>query len=140
LPVSTILTYSSAHLLTHRTVDALSEPLPEKVSQVLKSLSEKIVPPKSSLSSYNDKYLAANNHSARRTHSALKVRLLLDKSTKSANEKDLVKTLQLQNVDMLEAVEGLELLKEWKSEGSVKEQYMSAARKRWPHATVFASS
>jgi hypothetical protein len=134
------LNHSSARLLTYRTVDALPESLPEKVNQILQSLSGKIVPPKSSLSSFNDKYLTAHRDCARRTQSALNVRLILDESTKSANEKDLIKTLELRDIDMQEAVEGLELLKEWSSEDSVKEQYTSAARKRWPQATIFASS
>jgi hypothetical protein len=65
---------------------------------------------------------------------------LLDKSSKSANEKDLIATLSLSKIDMPEAVEGLDLLKEWKSDGSVREQYITAAKKRWPEATLFASS
>jgi hypothetical protein len=97
------------------------------------------VPAKSALSSYNDKYLAKHKDCARRTQSVLRVRTLLDKSTKTANEKNLIATLNLSNVDMEEAIEGLDLLKEWKSETSVKEQYTSAAKKKWPEATIFAS-
>lgn len=93
-----------------------------------------IVPPKSSLSSLNDKYLAKHKECARRTQSALTARLLLDSSTKSANEKALVATLGLKNVDMQEAIEGLQLLKKWKGDTG---PYLEAARKRWPEATVF---
>jgi hypothetical protein len=65
---------------------------------------------------------------------------LLDTSSKAANEKDLIATLGLPEISMPEAVEGLDLLKELRSDDSVKQQYITASRKRWPEATVFASS
>jgi hypothetical protein len=131
-------TISSSHLATSlilHTVDSLTEPLPDKVSQVIKANSG-IIPPKSSLSSYNDKYLAKHKECARRTQAALTSRLLLDASTKSANEKTLVATLGLKDVEMQEAIEGLQLLKKWKSDSTA---YLAAAKKRWPEATVFGA-
>lgn len=77
------------------------------------------------------------NHaqSAPHLHSAYNVRYLLDPSTKSQNEKDLLKTLDLESVTLEQAVEGLALLEEWKSEEGVKEEYRRKAGRRWEGAS-----
>ena len=65
------------------------------------------------------------------------VRQLLDPTSKTENEIDLLRSLDLQDIGIKEAEGGLDLLKEWKAERDVREKYLAAAIKRWPQATVF---
>jgi len=107
------------------------------MEQVLKSCATDIVPPSSDLSSWNDSYLSKHKDSAPHMQAVLRVRQLLDPTSKAENEIDLLRTLDLQNIGIKEAEGGLDLLKEWKTESDVREKYLAAAIKRWPQATVF---
>lgn len=69
--------------------------------------------------------------------SAYNVRYLLDPSSKSENESDLTKTLDLPDVTFEQAEAGLALLSEWKSDEKVKDDYRAKASSRWTEATVF---
>jgi peptide alpha-N-acetyltransferase len=94
-----------------------------------------IVPEAKDLKSFNDNYLAKQKDCARRTQGALKARQLLDPSSRAQNEKDIISTIE--KADAREALEGLEVLKQWKSDSKVREEYISKAKSRWPEATVF---
>ena len=49
-------------------------------------------------------------------------------------------TLELPATEMPDAVDGLQLLKQMKSDRGVGDAYSTAARKRWPDASVFAAT
>jgi hypothetical protein len=95
----------------------------------------KIVPATSSLTSFNNEYLKKHVKCARRTHSGLQARQLLDPSSRSKNEKALIETIDV--ADMEEALEGVQVLKRWKSEGSVRDAYLEKAGEKWPEALAF---
>lgn len=67
------------------------------------------------------------------------MRYILDNSSKSENEKDLLKTLDLSTISLEEAEAGLDLLDEWKSEQKTKDEYKTKAASRWKEATIFKS-
>jgi len=118
-----------------RTLDSASKAESEKVNEVLKTCSTNIVPATSTLSKYNEEYITKNEGCARRIHSGLHARWILDPLSKARNEKDMLATIK--HADMQEAIEGMERLKEWKSEKSVVEAFLEAARGRWPEASAF---
>lgn len=62
---------------------------------------------------------------------ACAARHALDPSSKSANEADVIRTLDLPDATVEQAARGLELLEKWGSEGAVREQFGSKARGRW---------
>jgi len=113
--------------------------LDPKVAAVLKANSS-IVPASDDFTSFNDNFLSKHSSSASHVQSALRVRHLLNPASKAQNEKDLLKALELPRIKMDQAEAGLKLLREWKSEASVKDRYLEAARSKWPRATVFAKS
>lgn len=69
--------------------------------------------------------------------SALDVRHLLDPKSHAQNEKDVLATLELPGIELMDAEAGLALLRAWKSEISVQTSFVEAAGKRWTEATVF---
>jgi len=75
---------------------------------------------------------------ARRTLAGLEVRKLLADDLAPKADADVKGVLSIEGVGIEEAVDGLELLKAWKS--SEVESFRSAAEKKWPKATVFAAS
>ncbi|KAL1604637.1 hypothetical protein SLS59_003832 [Nothophoma quercina] len=89
------------------------------------------------LKAYNDDFISKHSESAPHLQAAYTARFALDNSTKSQNEADLVKTLDLSNITFEQAEQGLTLLSEWKSEEKVKDEYKSNAAGRWSEATVF---
>lgn len=104
-----------------------------KLDEVIKA-NLSIVPESKDLKAFNDAYLAKNKDCARRTQAGLKSRQLIDPSSQAQNEKDLLAALE--KADLKEATEGLEVLKLWKSDSKVKEQYLAKAKGRWPDATL----
>jgi N-alpha-acetyltransferase 15/16, NatA auxiliary subunit len=118
-------------------VDSLSVPLPPTVKEVIDSCFD-LLPTSTSLSAHNDDFLLKHSQSPAHVQSGLRIRQLLEPSTHSKNEQDLVGSLGLKMATLDNAREGLELLTEWKSEQQVKEKYREAARQRWPDATLFA--
>jgi N-alpha-acetyltransferase 15/16, NatA auxiliary subunit len=68
---------------------------------------------------------------------AYTARYFLDNSTKGQNEADLVKSLDLSSITFEQATQGLALLREWKSDEKVKDEYRSKAASQWSEASVF---
>ena len=96
------------------------------------------MPATSSLTSFNDEYLKKHATCARRTQSGLQVRQFLDPSSQAKNEKALIETLDVAN--MTEALEGIQVLKGWKSDASIKKAYLEKAASKWPEALAFKKS
>lgn len=53
------------------------------------------------------------------------------------NQQDVIRTLALEGCGLEDAVKGLGLLKEWKAKEQYQDDYLAAARERWPEASVF---
>lgn len=117
-------------------VSKLSEPLPSQISQVIK---DSFTTPSADadLKAFNSDFLKKHSQSASHHQSAYNVRYILDPSSKSQNEEDLKKTLDLSDVTIEQAEAGLALLSEWKSDEKVKDDYRAKAASRWTEATVF---
>jgi hypothetical protein len=118
------------------TVSKPTEPLPAQAAQVIKE-SFTTPPADADLAAFNDAFLKKHAKSASHLQSAYNVRYILDNSTKSQNEKDLKKTLELDDMTIREAQAGLKLLDTWKSEQEVKDDYRAEAAGRWGEASVF---
>jgi hypothetical protein len=82
----------------------------------------------------NETYLTKHKSSPQHVYSALRTRAYLDPASKAQNEKDLLATLD--NASLEDAIDGLRLLKTWKSNENVTNKYTDAALKKWPEATV----
>jgi hypothetical protein len=118
------------------TVTKLSEPLPSQVSQVIKE-SFTTPPVDADLKAYNNSFHQKHSKSVPHLQAAYNVRHLLDNSTKSQNEQDLIKTLDMPDVTIQQALAGFGVLEEWKSETKVKDDYRAKAASRWSEASVF---
>jgi hypothetical protein len=118
------------------TVSNLSEPLPSQVAEVIK---ESFTTPAvdADLKSYNEAFLQKHSRSASHLQAAYNVRYILDSGSKSQNEEDLKKTLDLPDVTIQQALAGFGLLDAWKSEQKVKDDYRAKATSQWGEATVF---
>jgi hypothetical protein len=110
--------------------------LPAQVSETLKT-SFTTVPADADLKSYNSEWQQKHSQSPAHLQSAYNVQFLLDNSTKGQCEADLLKLLEAPSATIEDAVRGLELLDEWKSDNDTKDAYRTAAVKKWPEATVF---
>ncbi|KAK8196797.1 hypothetical protein M8818_006964 [Zalaria obscura] len=117
-------------------LDSASEPLPDQADEVVKS-EFTLIPSSTSPADFNDAFLSKHKDSAPHVQSALAARQVLDPKSQSQNEKDLQATLELPEVQIEDAIDGLALLKQWKSAQAVQEAYVEAAKKRWAEATVF---
>ncbi|KAI4912693.1 hypothetical protein J4E90_006099 [Alternaria incomplexa] len=113
-----------------------AEPLSSQASEVIKE-SFTTPPADADLKAYNDDFLKKHSQSASHLQSGYNVRYILDNSSKSQNEQDLQKTLELSSITIEEAQAGLALLTQWKSEQKVKDDYRAKAAGRWSSATVF---
>lgn len=89
------------------------------------------------LKAYNAEFTKKHSDSASHLQAAYSARYALDSSTKSQNETDLVKTLDLSSITFEQARQGLALLAEWKSDEKVQEEYRSTASGKWSEASVF---
>ena len=78
-----------------------------------------------------------NNESAAHVQACLRVRQALDPKTSDDNQKDVIRTLALPSVSLEDAIQGLELLNEWKAQSQYRQDYIAAAHERWPEATAF---
>ena len=105
-----------------------------KAKEIIKS-EFNLLPSSTSLTKFNDDYLAKHKDCARRTLSALAVRKLISPDSASKCEKDVVAILKLPSITVEEAQEGLNLLQSWKSSGV--DTYKSSASSKWPKATIF---
>lgn len=118
------------------TVAKPAEPLSSQASEVIKD-SFTTPPADADLKAYNDDFLKKHSQSASHLQSGYNVRYILDNSSKSQNEQDLQKTLDLSSITIEEAQSGLALLNQWGSEQKVKDDYRAKAAGRWSDATVF---
>lgn len=118
------------------TVSKLPEPLPAPAAQVIK---ESFTTPAADadLKAYNESFLKKHPKSASHLQAAYNVRYILDNSTKSQNEADLTKALDLPDATLQQALAGFGLLDQWKSEQKVKDDYRAKAASRWSEAVVF---
>jgi N-alpha-acetyltransferase 15/16, NatA auxiliary subunit len=89
------------------------------------------------LKSYNESFLQKHSQSASHLQAAYNVRYILDSGSKSQNEDDLKKTLDLPDVTIQQALAGFGLLDAWNSDQKVKDDYRAKATSQWGEATVF---
>ena len=90
---------------------------------------------------WNQRYLESHEASPPHIQAVVRVRQALNpgsEETKRQGVKDLQASVEVDTVTLEEVVEGLRLLNEIGAgrDQEVREQYMQAARKRWPEATV----
>lgn len=83
------------------------------------------------LTAYNDAFAAAHPHSAPHLLAVYAARHALDPNSRSANEADVIKTLDLPDITVEQATRGMELLEKWGSEEGVKEEFGRKAGGRW---------
>ncbi|RYO26676.1 N-terminal acetyltransferase A complex subunit [Alternaria arborescens] len=113
-----------------------AEPLSSQASEVIKD-SFTTPPADADLKAYNNDFLKKHSQSASHLQSGYIVRYILDNSSKSQNEQDLQKTLELSSITIEEAQSGLALLNQWGSAQKVKDDYRAKAAGRWSDATAF---
>ena len=78
--------------------------------------------------------MSHHDQSAPHILASLKAKQFLEPSTNEQNQKDLVKTLVLKSTSIHDALNALDLLREW---GSDESDFLEKARQRWPEATAF---
>lgn len=98
-----------------------------------------LLPASTDLAEHNDDFLQKHHDSASHVQACLRVIQLLDQSSSERNQQNLIRTLALEGCSLIDAVRGLELLKEWKVEPRYRDDYIAAAHERWPEASAFAS-
>lgn len=117
------------------TVDSadISDP---KVSSVLKSCGD-FIPSASSLEGFNNTYYNTHKSSPQHLLGALGARQTLDSSSKSQSEKDIRAILEIKQANLEDVQDAVDLLREWKSDEGVINDFREAAKKTWPDATIF---
>jgi hypothetical protein len=121
-------------------LNSVSEPLPEKISDVVLNEFEAILPKSADLQKWNDSYLASHKTSANHVRAVLSARLLLTPEAKAECEKELISTLDLDSTTMETAIAGLDTLDEWKSSAATKQAYTEKAQKRWTEVSAFSTT
>ena len=119
------------------TFRAQTEPPDRKIQEVIAAEFDPILPASTDLSERNDEFLKDHHDSASHVRACLRVRQFLDLDSGEQNQQDVIRTLALEGIDLEDAVEGLELLKEWKAKDQYQDDYLAAARQRWPEASAF---
>ena len=114
-----------------------TEPPDRKIQEVIAAEFDSIISATADLSKHNDEFLAKNHESAPHVQACLKVRQFLDPGSSEKNQQDVIRTLALEGSSLDDAVRGLELLKEWKAKDQYRNDFLAAARERWPEASVF---
>ncbi|RGP66236.1 acetyltransferase [Fusarium longipes] len=104
-----------------------------KVLEVLKA-EFKAVDPSADLAKFNDEFLEAHKDSPRHVLSAVKVQKLLGQE-KTKSEEAVVGILDIPGATYEDAIEGLEVLKSWRSS---QEFYKKAAQQKFPNVTRLA--
>ncbi|KAI9851822.1 MAG: hypothetical protein M1838_002680 [Thelocarpon superellum] len=123
--------------------DTATSNLPEKASTVINTTFSTLLPQSTTLTDFNDAFLARHSTSPLHIQSALQVRQQIEPSTLSANETALRKSLEPDSdtgraVTLEIARKGLTILKAWKAGPDSLKAYRTAARVLFPHATAFA--
>ena len=96
-----------------------------------------LLPASTDLAQQNDEFSRKHHNSVEHVQASLKVRRLLDPSSDEKNQQDLIRTLALEDRSLQTAIRGLELLVEWKAKSQYLDDYIAAARERWPEASAF---
>ncbi|KXL44101.1 hypothetical protein M433DRAFT_58684 [Acidomyces richmondensis BFW] len=131
------------HEQSGRFRDALSklqEPLPEQVQKVIDQTFLSKFNSTERLDQMNEAYFAKYKTSAVHVQSVVRLRNIIEQGSdksKCKSVKDLIETLELDDITIMQAIEGLELLKDINAGSEGEELYVKAARKRWPRATAF---
>lgn len=120
-------------------VNNLNDPLPPAVTEAIKQ--DFNSPPANAdlaaLKTFNGDFLKKNPQSPAHLQRGYNARFHLDPNTKSQNETDLQKLLDLEEITLQQAAEGSKLLQEWKSDEKTVDAYRAAAAKKWPQAAMF---
>ena len=61
----------------------------------------------------------------------------MEKGSGERNQQDFIRVLALEGCSLVDAKRGLEILKGWGAEQRYVDDYLAAARERWPEANVF---
>ena len=69
---------------------------------------------------------------------ALNTRQVLNPESKEENCKDVIRTLAIDGSNLDDAYRGLDLLTQWKAEERFRNDYIDAARARWPECSRFS--
>jgi hypothetical protein len=107
-----------------------------KVKAVLKSATD-FIPASKSLESFNNTFIESNKTKPHYLVCGLRARQHLDSSSVSKSQGKLLSILGLRGTTLRDAVECVDLLKEWKSSDDVIEKFKTGARNTWPEASVF---
>lgn len=108
-----------------------------RVSQVINTELATILPEDTDLAAFNSEFLAQNSSSVKHVHSFLHARQYLDPGTQQQNQKDLLGTLDLEEISLRDACVGLEILNKWEVEPATRNEYKAIAHGRWPEASAF---
>lgn len=118
--------------------DSLATPLPEQSQAVIKELfssNAALSFQGTTVKDANEAYLTKHKDSAAHVHAAVLVRHAL-KSDASASTKDLVATLSQPKTTLELAEKGLKVSEQ--IGGAGKQEYITAARSKWPSAEIFS--
>ena len=121
----------------HRFFEKPSDQLSTRMLDVVLAESKPLFTSLQKVSEWNEAYLSRHKSHPLHIQSGLKVRGLSDPGTRSQNEREIVDMLSLQEITLAEATAGLDLLKEWRSDSEVTEEYQKAARAKWIEASAF---
>lgn len=118
-----------------KTLDGLSEPLPEQVAEAVNTTFDKLLPKNQNLEEWNESYLSSNKGSVTHVHASLSARHLLKPESKSQCENDLLASLDIPGVTIREAFSALDLFNQWGSDKT--SAYVEKAKKKWPESSAF---
>jgi hypothetical protein len=105
--------------------------------EVLNSEFNTLLPASTNLGKHNDTFMQEHHNSAPHVQAALRVRQSLDRSSLEKNQQDVIRTLALDGCSLADAVAGLKQLRSSKPKGQYVDDYVAAARERWPQASAF---
>jgi len=105
--------------------------------QVINSEFNTLLPASTDLAKHNNEFMQEHQHSAPHMQAGFRVRQLLDPSSLEQNQQDVIRTLALEGCSLEIAVAGLEQLTESKPKAQYVNDYVAAARERWPQASAF---
>ena len=115
-----------------------SPPTTPKTASILEHELSSLVAQDSDLTDINDAFLQTHPSSAPQVQSALRARVnILDPSTKEKSSQDVIRTLALDQSNLVDARRGLDILREWKADTKFMEDYLTAAQARYPEANAF---
>ncbi|KAI6858791.1 hypothetical protein KC334_g21778, partial [Hortaea werneckii] len=121
-------------------LEQLSEPLPDKVKQVVEETFLAKINKSKSVDATNEEYLQQHKNSLAHVKAVVRARYAMkpaDDGLKSKSVQDMCNALKTKETTLLDAVDGLTLLQEMQVSSDAKDQYQAAGRERWPVATAF---